>query len=36
MSLTIPSKIKISSQFDAGNIEVLDLTNPKDIQLSIL
>ncbi|SEG14386.1 M14 family metallopeptidase [Oceanospirillum linum] len=35
MSLTIPSRIKISSQFDAGNVEVLDLTNPKDIQLSI-
>ncbi len=35
MSFTIPSVIKISSQFDAGNIEVLDLTNPQDIQLSI-
>lgn len=35
MSFTIPSAIKISSQFDAGNIEVLDLTNPQDIQLSI-
>lgn len=35
MSFAIPSAIKISSQFDAGNIEVLDLTNPQDIQLSI-
>lgn len=35
MSVTISSAIKISSQFDAGNIEVLDLTNPQDIQLSI-
>ncbi|WP_086481997.1 M14 family metallopeptidase [Oceanospirillum sanctuarii] len=35
MSFMIPSAIKISSQFDAGNIEVLDLTNPQDIQLSI-
>lgn len=35
MSLTIPSAIKISSQFDAGNIEVLDLARPQDIQLSI-
>lgn len=35
MSFTMPSEIKISSQFDAGNIEVLDQTNPKDIQLSI-
>ncbi len=35
MSFTIPSAIKISSQFDAGNIEVLDLASPQDIQLSI-
>lgn len=35
MSFKIQSEIKISSQFDAGNIEVLDLSNPQDIQLSI-
>lgn len=35
MSMTIASPLKISSQFDSGNIEVLDMTNPGDIQLSI-
>lgn len=35
MSVKIASALKISSQFDSGNIEVLDLSMPQDIQLSI-
>lgn len=38
MSLTITpatSALKISSQFDSGNIHVLEATNPQDVQLTI-
>lgn len=35
MHSKIDSKLKISSQFDSGNIELVDLTNPQAIQLSI-